>query len=142
MHAKHCNCLFMKEGTLTSFFYTQPSIQYYMKKTAAQLKLIKIKYTYIEAPFTWGKKELNRRLLVWAFTCCSYCLSSAPSWFCEGELVHRTTWDASAVLELKSTYAGMKLGWVGWVGRSVSTLTTDRQITCFLLDTVHMKRWI
>lgn len=54
----------MKEGTLTSFFYTQPSIQYYMKKTAAQLKLIKIKYTYTEAPFTWGKKEMNRRLLV------------------------------------------------------------------------------
>lgn len=54
----------MKEGTLTSFFYTQPGIQYYMKKTAAQLKLTEIKYTYIEAPFIWGKKEMNRRLLV------------------------------------------------------------------------------
>lgn len=38
---------------------------------------------------------------------------------------------ASAVLELKSTYAGMKLGVRVGVGRPVSTLTMFRQVTCF-----------
>lgn len=54
-------CLFMQEGTLSSFSHTQPSVQYCVEEnSSAEVKKIKWVHVNIRS-FIWGKKDMHKR---------------------------------------------------------------------------------